>query len=261
MESSLKPLSRQPLLHQSVQDAIRSYILDNHLRAGDALPPEGDLARRLGVSRNSVREGVKAMESLGILETRRGSGLYVRAFSFEPLLKNLPYGLLFDVRELAELLEIRRALETGLIAATMATMPPKAVQAMAGVVEAMEQRARQGESFPEEDRRFHQILFEPLDNQMLLKLLDVFWLTFREASRHTDIDNPDPLSTYRDHAAIAAAVAAGHVPEAREALDRHYAGLTRRLEQAQARLQNEESAAVDTGADHPADTSRSSPGR
>jgi DNA-binding FadR family transcriptional regulator len=84
-----------------------------------------------------------------------------------------------------------------------------------------------------------------------LKLLDVFWLTFREASRHTDIDNPDPLSTYRDHAAIAAAVAAGHVPEAREALDAHYAGLTRRLEQAQARLhraENENAAAL-TGKD------------
>jgi DNA-binding FadR family transcriptional regulator len=260
VESSLKPLSRQPLLHQSVQDAIRAYILDNRLRAGDALPPEGDLARRLGVSRNSVREAVKAMESLGILETRRGSGLYVQAFSFEPLLENLPYGLLFDVRELAELLEIRRALETGLIGATMDSMPPEAVQALDDVVRAMEQRALKGESFPEEDRRFHQILFEPLGNQMLLKLLDVFWLTFREASRHTDIDNPDPLSTYRDHAAIAVAVAAGHVPEAREALAAHYAGLTRRLERVQTRLQREENTAAHTNTDVPGHASRRSPG-
>jgi DNA-binding FadR family transcriptional regulator len=236
VQPSLKPLSRQPLLHQSVLDAIRDYILANRLRAGDALPPEGDLARQLGVSRNSVREAVKAMESLGILETRRGSGLYVRAFSFEPLLENLPYGLLFDVRELAELLEVRRTLETGLIAAAMAAMPPASIAELAEVVANMERRAARGESFPEEDRRFHQVLFEPLGNSMLLKLLDAFWLTFREASRHSELGNPDPMSTYRDHAAIYEAVASSKVAEAREALDQHYAGLTRRLERLQERL-------------------------
>lgn len=248
MQSSLRPLSRQPLLHQSVLEAIRAYILENKLRAGDALPPEGDLARQLGVSRNSVREAVKAMESLGILETRRGSGLFVRAFSFEPLLENLPYGLLFDLRELAELLEIRRTLETGLIGETMAAMPASATQALAEVVAAMETRANRGENFPEEDRRFHQVLFEPLGNQMLLKLLDVFWLTFREASKHADMDNPDPIPIYRDHAAIYEAVAAGEVEAARAALDQHYHWLTERLAKAQAQLRREadESAGDDT---------------
>jgi len=240
VQSAFRPLARQPLLHQSVQGAIRAFILDNKLRAGDVLPPEGDLARQLGVSRNSVREAVKAMESLGILETRRGSGLYVRAFSFDPLIENLQYALLFDLRELAELLEIRRVLETGLIAETMAGMPAESIAALGEVVAAMEHMAIRGEDFAEEDRRFHQVLFEPLGNQTLLKLLDIFWLTFREASRHTDIHNPDPLSTAQDHAAIQMAVATGQVDEARAALDHHYDGLTRRLEQAQARLAAEE---------------------
>lgn len=211
MPSAFRPLTRQPLLHQSVLGAIRAFILDNRLREGDALPPEGDLARLLGVSRNSVREAVKAMESLGILETRRGSGIYVRAFSFDPLIENLQYAPLFDLRELAELLEIRRALETGLVGATMAVMPEESVAELAEVMAAMEQRATRGEDFAEEDRRFHQVLLEPLGNQTLLKLLDIFWLTFREASRHTDIRNPDPLSTAHDHAAIQHAVAASQV--------------------------------------------------
>jgi DNA-binding FadR family transcriptional regulator len=235
--STLKPLARQPLLHRSVQDAIRAYIIDNRLRAGDVLPPETDLARQLGVSRNSVREAVKALESLGILETRRGSGLYVRAFSFDPLLENLSYGLLFDLRELAELLEIRRALETGLVGAAMRAMTRANVEALGEVVQDMAARARRAEGFFEEDRRFHQVLFEPLGNQTLLKLLDVFWLTYREASRQTDMQNPDLIPTYEDHAAIYDAIAAHDELEARAALDRHYAGITRRLAQAQAQLQ------------------------
>ena len=51
MEHAFKPLVRPALLHESVQEAIRSYIMDNNLRPGEALPPETDLARQLGVSR------------------------------------------------------------------------------------------------------------------------------------------------------------------------------------------------------------------
>lgn len=239
METRLKPLVRPALLHHSVQDAIRAFILDNTLRAGDPLPPETELARQLGVSRNSVREAVKSLESLGILETRRGSGLFVRAFSFDPLLENLSYGLLFDLRELAELLEIRRALETGLIGAAMRVMPSSAVAALGEVVTAMAELANRGENFADDDRRFHQVLFEPLGNQTLLKLLDVFWLTYRQASRHTDLLNPELIPTYKDHAAIFEAVAAGDVAEARAALDRHYAGIAGRLARAQAQFRHE----------------------
>ena len=81
----LKPipaLKRSPPLHVSVQESLRSYIAENRLEAGAALPPEGELAQQLGVSRNSVREGIKALESVGVLEVRRGSGVFVMAFSF-----------------------------------------------------------------------------------------------------------------------------------------------------------------------------------
>jgi DNA-binding FadR family transcriptional regulator len=236
MERAFKPLARPAPLHHSVQEAIRAFILEHNLRAGDALPPETDLARQLGVSRNSVREAVKALESLGVLEARRGSGLYVREFSFNPLLENLSYGLLFDLRDLAELLEVRRVLETGLIGAAMAAMPASTLDALQVTIARMGALAGQDESFAEEDRQFHQILFEPLGNRTLLKLLDIFWVTYQEASRHTDMRNPDPVGTARDHAAIYDAVRAGDVDEARAALDQHYAGLTSRLARIQAQV-------------------------
>lgn len=240
MEPAFKRLTRPAPLHHSVQEAIRAYILDNNLRAGDALPPETDLARQLGISRNSVREAVKALESLGILEPRRGSGLYVAEFSFDPLLDNLAFGMRFDLRELAELLEVRRVLETGLIGATIQAMPVSTIDALWQTVQRMNERVVEEESFADEDRRFHQILFEPLGNGTLLKLLDIFWRTYQEAARTTDMRNPDLQGTYRDHAAIYEAVRERDVEEARLALDRHYAGLVQRLARIQARLQQDE---------------------
>jgi DNA-binding FadR family transcriptional regulator len=233
MEHSLERLVRPPSLHHSVQDAIRKFILDNGLRAGDALPGENDLARRLGVSRNSVREAIRGMESLGILEIRRGSGIFVRAFSFEPLLDSLSYGLLVDLRELSELLTVRGVLETGMIADAIAVMPDDAIAEMQALVETMRACAAQGEPMVEEDRRFHQLLFESLGNETLLKLLDVFWLTFRKASQHSDITDDDPVRTALDHAAIAGAVKDRDIKRAKQALGDHYTGLLGRLQRAQ----------------------------
>lgn len=239
MERAFKPLARPVPLHHSVQEAIRSFILEHNLKAGDALPPETDLARQLGVSRNSVREAVKALESLGILEARRGSGLFVLEFSFDPLLQNLSYGLLFDVRELAELLEIRRVLETGMIGSAMQNMPESTLDALQSTVVRMGVLAERGENFAEEDRQFHQILFGPLGNGMLLKLLDVFWRTYQDASRHIDMRNPDPVGTSLDHTAIYEAVREHNVDKARLALDRHYAGITERLARIQAQIESD----------------------
>src|SRR5690606_27853305 len=80
---SLTPLNRPPLLHVTVQESLKQYIEDNRLKAGDPLPPETFLAQQLGVGRNSMREAIKALESLGIVETRRGVGVFVKEFSFK----------------------------------------------------------------------------------------------------------------------------------------------------------------------------------
>lgn len=225
----MKPVYRPPLLYVSVQDAIREYILDNNLHPGDMLPPENELARQLDVSRNSVREAVRSLESLGIIETRRGSGLFVRDFSFEPLLNTLPYGLLKDLRELSDLLQVRRVLETGMIETAMAAMPAEQKARLEAVVEQMRVRAEANQTFADEDRVFHALLFEYVNNTILTRMLDVFWMAYNKASRQIPLQDGDPIATYRAHAEIVAAIQAGDAEGARKALDEHYAGLEGRL--------------------------------
>jgi DNA-binding FadR family transcriptional regulator len=203
MRKSVNQVERPTVLYRSVQDFIKNYILENNLQAGDPLPPETELARQLGVSRNSVREAVKALESLGVLETRHGSGLFVRDFSFKPLLENLPYGLLFDLQQLADLQEVRRLLEVGIIEDALQTMTDQQMANLQVVIDKMHARAKRGQSIFEEDREFHNVLFQHLENQVLSKLLDIFWETFHKASILTDVErDADAMHNYRNHAAI-----------------------------------------------------------
>lgn len=222
---SMTPLSRPPLLHVTVQESLKEYIEANALKAGDPLPPETFLAQQLGVGRNSMREAIKALESLGILETRRGIGVFVKEFSFKPLLDNLAYGLQDSLRDVEELREIRRVLETGLIGKTIAMISEADLAALRDVTARMKARAERQESFAAEDRRFHQLLFRCQNNHMLNALIDIFWTAFSKASNFHNLNSPDPLDTWRDHHEIVEAVARKDVEQARKRLDDHYRGI------------------------------------
>src|SRR6185437_10620908 len=110
-----RPIERPARLHASVLESLQAYIAENRLQPGDALPPETALARSLGVSRNSVREATKALETVGLLEARHGTGIFVREFSFDPLIEYLGHSAGHALRDLADILDVRRTLEVGLI--------------------------------------------------------------------------------------------------------------------------------------------------
>jgi DNA-binding FadR family transcriptional regulator len=228
---AVKPV-RIPRLHDAVQDNLRAFISDNGLRAGDSLPAEGDLAQSLGVSRNSVREAVKALESVGVLESRRGIGVFVKPFSFDPLLDNLAYGLGDSLAHIEHVLEVRRAIEVGLIDKALRLMGQDDHRALRECVDAMGAQAARGESFPDEDRRFHLLLFRCLDNAVLDHLIALFWATFHKISNFVNLRNSDPFATWRDHVAIVEAVTSGNVADARRRLDQHYAGILRVIAEA-----------------------------
>lgn len=223
---TLAVLRRPKLLHTSVQEALKSYIAANGLTAGMKLPAEGDLADQLGVSRGSVREAMRALESLGIVETRRGIGVFVADFSLAALIDNLAYGLRGALREIAEVLQIRRALEVSLIGETVRLATDEDIATLRRITERMHARALQGRSFAEEDQQFHQALFASLGNATLLHLLDVFWLAFFKAADDVTLENADPLRTWADHHAIVDAIATRDTTLARQRLDTHYDGIT-----------------------------------
>jgi DNA-binding FadR family transcriptional regulator len=170
------------------------------------------------------------LESLGVLEARRGSGVFVRSFSFEPILDNLQYGLLSDLQVLVELLEIRCILETARVGHALAIMGEEQLVELEDILDQMRRRAEAGEAFPEEDRAFHRLLFRDVKNQTMLKLLDIFWLAFNKAIERTpELWDDNPYWTYQLHADIVQALRQRDEVAAAKALIAHHAGIESRL--------------------------------
>ncbi|HZI44429.1 MAG TPA: GntR family transcriptional regulator, partial [Ilumatobacter sp.] len=92
-------------------DNIRAMIRSGELGPGDRLPPENELAERLGVSRGSLREAVRALSQINVLDVRRGDGTYVTSLAPGELLSGMVFAMeLLQVQGLEEVVEVRRLL-------------------------------------------------------------------------------------------------------------------------------------------------------
>jgi DNA-binding FadR family transcriptional regulator len=217
-------------LSETAQAAIKRYILDHRLQAGDLLPTEGRLAQVLGMSRTAVREAVKALEALGLLDARPGVGLIVRPFSFDPILDHLAYSLLVDRTSLLDLVFVRRQLEAGAIEAVAERASPAQLRVLRSLVDRMGERAARGEAFTEEDRFFHRALYTGLDNPLLLKLLDVFWQVYRRLRHQAPpIGDADLVRTWESHREIVEALERRDPAAARAATTQSLALLEQRI--------------------------------
>ena len=111
----MEEVLRTPPLAYKVAEIIRAYIADQKLSAGDKLPSEREFAERMGVSRNIVREALRALELSGVIEKRQGKGAFVRAFDPTLLARHMSFGLASDQPARQQLLEARVALESAVV--------------------------------------------------------------------------------------------------------------------------------------------------
>ncbi|GAA2399498.1 FadR/GntR family transcriptional regulator [Actinomadura vinacea] len=223
-----------------VQHEIMQLILDERLRPGEPLPTETELMASLGVSRNSVREALKGLQALDIVEIRHGYGTYVGQVSLTPLADGLTFRTLQEaggyVRALSEILEVREVLEAGLIRRVAPTIPEEDLAALDVIVRRMDARARAGETFAEEDREFHELLYRSVGNALVPQLLEVFWNVFDRVSRVRGFDHdPSPIGTVRRHRAIVTALRRRDVEAAEEALAKHFRNIDTRVARADRR--------------------------
>ena len=112
-------------IYEEIVRQIKAMIAEGRLKSGDQLPPERDLAEKFLVSRTSVREALRALESLGLIEIRPGEGTFVREVSVESLIQPLALVMASQREAMSELFEARRLLEP-LIAGLAATRATRA---------------------------------------------------------------------------------------------------------------------------------------
>lgn len=170
--SDLEPV-RRTKVYEEVADRIRRLIAEGRLKAGDRLPPERELAERFGISRTSVRDAIRALEMVGLLEPRQGDGTVVLDLSPDALAQPLASILVHNRTLLADLLDVRKMIEPPLAARAAAFATPAEVAGLKEILKRQTEKAGRGELTTAEDSEFHYALARLARNPVALKVLDV----------------------------------------------------------------------------------------
>lgn len=199
------------------------------LEPGTRLPPERQLAATLGVGRSAVREALAALEILGIVDVRPGSGTYLRGTASELLPETLRWGLLIGTKHTAELLELRSGLE--IYVARLAAGRAAAVdtRALADSLERMERADGDLKAFALADLDFHNALAAAARNDTLVDLLNVVRSLLQVYADRAVHDADEAEAAVAEHGAIFRAIELGDEDAAASAMAAHMATASRRL--------------------------------
>lgn len=199
------------------------------IEPGTRLPPERQLAATLGVGRSAVREALAALEILGIVDVRPGSGTYLRGAASELLPQTLRWGLLIGEKNTAELLELRSGLEIFVARRAAAA----ADEAQAARIEAALERMRATVAdlgpFARADRDFHLALSTAAGNSTLIDLLHLVRSLLQVYDDRAVHDEGAARTAVAEHEAVLRAVRAGDEDAAASAMALHMATATARL--------------------------------
>ncbi len=208
-------------------EKIKQMIVSGELQPGARLPREADLAERLGLSRNSLREAVRALTLVRILDTRQGDGTYVTTLEPDILLDAVSFvGELNQDRTVLHVLEVRRELET--LAAGLAAQRASD-DAIVELRRLVEEGARGGddvEALVANDLAFHRAIAAAAGNPVLSSLLDGLSGTTTRARIWRGITQSGAIERTRaEHQAIFDAIAARRPELARAWAAVHVAGV------------------------------------
>jgi GntR family transcriptional repressor for pyruvate dehydrogenase complex len=207
-------------------DGIRELIASGEFKPGAKLPRENELALRLGVSRNSLREAVRALELVGVVEARQGDGTYVTSLDPSLLLDVMAYVIDFSHEEsMLQLLEVRRLLEPAATALAAARATPEQLEEIGEALERMD-RTTELEALLEADSAFHAAIAHASGNPALAALLgNLAGTTFRARIRRGYSDALAVDETRREHHRIYDALRARDPDLARASSAYHVGGV------------------------------------
>lgn len=225
---------RGPALNQEIQEYIKDYIVENQLRAGDALPSEGQIAQNMGVSRSPVREAVKALQSLGIIEAKQGEGLFVREWNLDPVLETLNYGMRVSPTALRELYEIRTWLEISVIDNVVTNITEEELIELDIIMLRLQQAIKAEDAYTHLDKEFHETLLGVSRNETLVKLFNAFWLAFDNYGDEILVSK-DYERVIREHKAVLDAIKKRDAQLAREMLAKHFEAFGERVSNLEAK--------------------------
>ncbi len=171
--SYLKSLRKESVV-QSVINCLTDAIRSKELKPGDKIPTEPELAESLGVARSSVREAIKILTYLGVLESKRSEGTFVCSGYKESMIDPMVYGILLNQESFENLMELREMTEAGMMRLAISHHNEKELEELEMILEDMKKalnlKENRVDTFFEADNRFHDKIAEMGKNPMADKI-------------------------------------------------------------------------------------------
>ncbi len=220
--------AREPQrLRQSI-DAVKELIIARDLKPGDPMPTEAQLAELLDVSRANLREAIRTLATLDIIEVRHGTGMFVGQMSLRPLVEGLTFkGVVLpgrDFETLRQVVEVRQALDGAIAPSVVERLAGQEAPELSHVCSEMAALTERGEQFAREDREFHLTIASLTGNELYGQLVAAFWDVYTMVAPRLGVATPRDLAdTVRAHQDMLDAAIAGDLEGYRAAIGAHYA--------------------------------------
>jgi len=209
---------RRSKVYEEVAKQLERLILKK-LQPGDKLPAERELAEMFGVSRSSIRDAIRSLELVGLVEPRQGAGTVVREVSAESLVN--PLTIVLARQQVSELLDFRKMLEPPLAARAATHASVEDITEMEEILRRQDDKLRRRELAIEEDSEFHYNVAMASDNSVVLKVLDVLMDLLRETRERALQVEGRPQKSLAGHRRILMAIKRRDPAAAEDAMRRH----------------------------------------
>jgi GntR family transcriptional repressor for pyruvate dehydrogenase complex len=209
----LTPIDQRPSASERVAERLMSLIGSGNIVPGDKLPSENELTRALHVSRPVVREALRGLAMMGIVESRQGGGCFVTDLKPSRLMEPLSFVLSLQDYSLESLFRAREVIDTGLAAEAARKVTPEQLERFAELVELGYRTVDDPVAFRLADSEFHELIGTAADNAFLDRVSRSLYSLAIDQRRKASEKHGVLAQSSKDHAAIVAALAA-HDPEA-----------------------------------------------
>ena len=220
----LKPI-RRVRLYENAVDQIQTLILNQKYKPGDRLPSERGLAEQFHISRHSLREGLRILDVMGLIEIKVGDGIYVKGVDFLPYIEslNLSIGSRLQIERdtFVKLWGARKILEVGMVELAVKRATEPFLKSLWCCIEEMKKNIDHQDAFISAGIRFHRLIAEIAQNEILILIWDMLSNLMRKSQSKIYRISWSPQRALHAHKRIYLALKAKDSRKAVEAMKHH----------------------------------------
>lgn len=230
-EFKFMPIERKTIVTEITQRLL-DYLLSGSIKPGEKLPAERQLSESIGVPRSSLREALKALTVLGLLEVRQGDGTYLKKADSHLLPQIIEWGLLLGEQTTIDLMEARQKIEIIIAGMAAERATPEDILILESVIERMKLARHNINDFIEADIAFHLTLSKMARNSVFKNIISSIQSLLRAWIKSVLESAGDVSFSVDEHIPIFEAIKNNDSKQAAKAMEQHMISASNRLMQA-----------------------------